>query len=47
MTNYRNDWNGVKNNGSALSDGTYFYILKFNNDQEKKEGVIQIVGNSN
>lgn len=46
-TNYRNDWNGVKNNGSALSDGTYFYILKFNNDQEKKEGVIQIVGNSN
>ena len=46
-TNYRNDWNGVKNNGSALSDGAYFYILKFNNDQEKKEGVIQIVGNSN
>ena len=46
-TNYRNDWNGVKNNGSALSDGSYFYILKFDNDQEKKEGVIQIVGNSN
>ncbi|MEC8616462.1 MAG: gliding motility-associated C-terminal domain-containing protein [Bacteroidota bacterium] len=46
-SNYRNDWNGVKNNGTTLPDGTYFYILSFDNNQEKKEGIIQIVGNSN
>lgn len=28
-TNYMNDWDGKSNNGTQLSNDTYFYILKF------------------
>ncbi len=27
---YHNDWNGISNTGTALPDGTYFYLVKLN-----------------
>ena len=29
-TNYQNDWGGTANDGSALPDGVYYYIVDFN-----------------
>lgn len=39
---YDNDWRGVKNNGTDLSDGTYFYILTLTTDSEVFEGTVKI-----
>lgn len=33
--NYINEWNGVSNDGSELPDGTYFYVIEFENSPSK------------
>jgi len=33
--NYVNEWNGVSNNGQELPDGTYFYVIDFENTTSK------------
>src|SRR5208283_1279863 len=38
--NYVNDWNGQNNQGMALPNDTYFYILKFVNGRVKKGFVL-------
>ncbi|MCI2229005.1 gliding motility-associated C-terminal domain-containing protein [Polaribacter sp. MSW13] len=50
MKNYNNDWNGIANqtskiikSGQKLPNGTYFYVLKFNDGSANtKKGWIQI-----
>jgi len=39
--NYSNEWTGQTNNGKQLPDGTYFYVIHFQ-DQESKTGWIYI-----
>jgi gliding motility-associated-like protein len=43
---YKNDWDGIANSGlllgSRLPDGTYFYIINFNNGEKAKVGYITI-----
>ena len=45
--NYKNDWNGVSNQsgkGQKLPNGTYFFVLKFNNgNTENIKSYIQII----
>ncbi|MBI4945376.1 MAG: gliding motility-associated C-terminal domain-containing protein [Bacteroidetes bacterium] len=42
--NYANDWKGTYN-GSELPDGSYYYILKFNNTSEIFKGSLDIFKN--
>jgi gliding motility-associated-like protein len=42
---YNNNWNGVGTGGSELPDGTYYFIVKFENDIRFK-GPITIIRNS-
>jgi gliding motility-associated-like protein len=37
---YRDEWKGQSDNGDALPDGTYYYIIEFNNETEAKTGWI-------
>jgi len=39
--NYSNEWTGQSSNGKELPDGTYFYVIHFQ-DQESKTGWIYI-----
>jgi gliding motility-associated-like protein len=39
--NYDNDWYGQSNNGSSLSDGTYYYVIQLLGG-ETKSGWIYI-----
>ncbi len=43
---YKNDWDGISNSGlllgSKLPDGTYFYLINFNNGEKAKIGYITI-----
>ena len=41
---YANDWQGTYN-GSALPDGTYYYIVKFDNSDKKIKGSLDIFKN--
>jgi gliding motility-associated-like protein len=40
--NYDNNWRGTKNNGTGLSEGTYFYILTLTTENEVFEGTVTI-----
>lgn len=40
--NYANEWYGQTNEGDILPDGTYYYSIEFNNDNNKKSGWIYI-----
>jgi gliding motility-associated-like protein len=40
--NYTNDWNGTFN-GSALPEGTYYYVITLNNGEGEKKGFITII----
>lgn len=42
VSGYKNDWNGVSNNGKPLPEGTYFIILKVNNDEKEMKGYLEI-----
>ncbi len=33
--NYQNDWNGIGKDGNKLPDGTYYYLVKLNDDNYK------------
>jgi gliding motility-associated-like protein len=37
---YKDEWKGQSDNGDALPDGTYYYIIEFNNGSEAKTGWI-------
>lgn len=37
---YRDEWKGQSDNGDALPDGTYYYIIEFNNGSEAETGWI-------
>lgn len=37
---YRNDWDGVNNDGNTLADGTYYYVLDLGNGSIRKGFVI-------
>ena len=39
---YTNEWIGQTNSGSELPDGTYYYVIDFNNQSETKTGWIYI-----
>ncbi|HEX3009358.1 MAG TPA: gliding motility-associated C-terminal domain-containing protein [Bacteroidales bacterium] len=43
---YKNDWDGFSNAGlilgTKLPDGTYYYIIDFNNGEKEKIGYITI-----
>jgi gliding motility-associated-like protein len=43
---YKNDWDGISNSGlllgTKLPDGTYFYVINFNNGEKAKVGYITI-----
>ncbi|MDF2437334.1 MAG: hypothetical protein K0Q95_1710 [Bacteroidota bacterium] len=43
-TDYMNDWKGTYN-GSELPDGTYYYILKFDDKQKTIKGSVDILKN--
>lgn len=41
---YQNGWNGINQNGRMLSEGTYYYIMRFNiGEGEIKHGAILIL----
>ena len=40
--NYQNDWNGTAN-GQPLEEGTYYYIIKFQDRSALKKGFITII----
>ncbi len=39
---YTNEWHGQSDKGDTLPDGTYYYVIKFNNKQESKTGWVYI-----
>ncbi len=39
---YTNEWQGQTDSGSELPDGTYYYVIEFNNQSETKTGWIYI-----
>ncbi|MEI7508306.1 MAG: choice-of-anchor L domain-containing protein [Flavobacterium sp.] len=39
---YTNEWRGQTDSGSELPDGTYYYVIEFNNHSETKTGWIYI-----
>jgi gliding motility-associated-like protein len=41
---YTNDWQGTYN-GSALPDGTYFYVLRFDDSDIIIKGALDILKN--
>ncbi len=41
-TNYSNEWVGQDLKGDELPDGTYYYMIEFNNNQSPKTGWIYI-----
>ncbi len=44
--NYRNDWAGRNHNGDALPDGTYYYIITFNDSSNRiYKGPITVLRN--
>ena len=43
-TNYTNEWHGQNNKGEKLPDGTYFYLITYNN-LETVNGWIFVNGN--
>lgn len=44
-TAYRNDWEGKNKKGEILPDGTYYYILTFENDKKVYKGFIALLRN--
>jgi gliding motility-associated-like protein len=46
VDNYMNNWNGVTTGGAELPDGTYYYIVKFN-DEIRYKGPVTIFRNTN
>ena len=40
-SNYTNEWHGQSDNSSQLSDGTYYYVVEFN-DSVVKTGWVYI-----
>ena len=40
--NYTNQWYGQSDNDNELPDGTYYYVIEFNNGQSTKTGWIYI-----
>ena len=39
---YTNQWLGQSDSGDELPDGTYYYVIDFNNNQKAKTGWIYI-----
>ena len=39
---YTKEWSGQTDNGNELPDGTYYYVIEFNNGQDSKTGWIYI-----
>ncbi|HEX8549558.1 MAG TPA: gliding motility-associated C-terminal domain-containing protein, partial [Cytophagaceae bacterium] len=40
--NYNNDWAGTNKDGKDLPDGTYYYVLKLDNDPKRYAGYFEI-----
>ena len=40
---YDNNWDGTSKTGGRLPDGTYYYIIQFNNDEKIYKGAITIL----
>lgn len=41
-TGYKNEWDGVSNNGQMLPDATYFVILEINKGEIVKKGFVEL-----
>ncbi|MBL7885009.1 MAG: gliding motility-associated C-terminal domain-containing protein, partial [Bacteroidia bacterium] len=41
--NYDNNWDGTNKNGKKLSDGTYYYIIKFKDSDKLYKGSITVI----
>ncbi len=42
-TNYQNNWDGRNKNGDILPDGTYYYVISFNNDERVYKGALAVM----
>ena len=42
---YGNDWDGVNMKGKKLADGTYFYVMHYNNNTKSETGTVNIMDN--
>jgi gliding motility-associated-like protein len=42
---YKNDWNGVNMNDKPLADGTYYFVLTYNNGTKDHKGTVNIFNN--
>jgi gliding motility-associated-like protein len=40
---YHNDWNGTNQQGTAVPDGTYYFIYKYNDGSNKSEARFVVV----
>jgi hypothetical protein len=38
--NYSNDWDGVDQDGNALGDDTYFYVISSENGKKKSSFIV-------
>ncbi|MFW5872818.1 MAG: gliding motility-associated C-terminal domain-containing protein, partial [bacterium] len=44
-TGYLNKWDGRNNNNDILPDGTYYYIIRFQNSDKYYSGTITLLRN--
>ncbi|MCB9263093.1 MAG: DUF2341 domain-containing protein [Flavobacteriales bacterium] len=42
---YQNDWDGTNKKGQYLMDGTYYYVIEFDNSDKVYKGAITVVNN--
>lgn len=45
--NYDNNWDGTNSNGKKLSDGTYYYAIKFKDNDKVYKGSVTVIRETN
>jgi flagellar hook assembly protein FlgD len=43
--NYQNDWKGTNQSGDNLPDGTYYYVIYFDDSDTVLKGAITLLRN--
>ena len=44
-TAYANEWNGINMKGKPLADGTYYYVITYNNSSQEVTGTVTVLNN--